>query len=168
MSRYCLREIRTRQFGQHSLESWRWTLVADAEGAVRALVQDGAPDTNIYAIGAVLSPQARLIAELGPPVLAEVAAAQENALDAAEQLEFLADVLKRLLSRAYRLGHGEHYADLRTMTRGIAAALVSLKGLTLDSKRLLDALELAEIRSRDGVTAGLGMKGAVDAPHRTS
>lgn len=149
------RDIRGRPgFGQHSLAPWRWTLLAGTDGAVRALVQEGAPETNVYAVGEVLSHQARLIAEFGPPVLVDIMEARETALDTAERLEFLTDVLARLLGRAYRLRHRAHYSDLGALTRGVAAVLVSLNSSTLDSKRLLDALELAEIRSREGASTG--------------
>jgi hypothetical protein len=130
-------------------------LLAGTDGAVRALVQDGAPETNIYAVGEVLSHQARLIAEFGPPLLVDIADARERALDTAERLEVLSDVLERLLKRAYRLRHREHYSDLGTLTRGVAAVLATLNTSALDSKRLLDALELAEIRSRESASTGL-------------
>ena len=146
------RDIQARQFGMHSLAPWRWTLLAGTDGAVRALVQDGAPETNVYAVGEVLTHQARLIAELGPSVLVDFTEAQERALDVAETLDYLTDVLEGLLRRAYRHRHREHYSDLGVLTRGVTAMLVSLNSSALDSKRLLDALELAVIRSRVGAT----------------
>ena len=116
---------------------------------MRGLVQEGAPPTNIYAIGSVLSNQARLIANLGPPVLAEIENAQALALDATEGLEFATLVLERYLQRAYRLKHHEHYSDLRLLVKNVAAVLSALQQSTLVSNRLLDSLELAEARSRN-------------------
>ena len=149
MSHHRHQETRLHQLGPRNFTPWRWVLVADADGAMRALVQDGAPATNIYAIGAVLSSQARLIAELGPPVLADLESAQALALDATEGLEFATLILERHLQRAYRLKHHEHYADLRLLVKNVAAVLSALQQSTLVSNRLLDSLELAEARSRN-------------------
>jgi|GEM_PF-6572099 len=147
-------EIRLRQLGPRNFTPWRWVLVADSDGAMRGLVQEGAPPTNIYAIGSVLSNQARLIANLGPPVLAEIENAQALALDATEGLEFATLVLERYLQRAYRLKHHEHYSDLRLLVKNVAAVLSALQQSALVSNRLLDSLELAEARSRSAKPHG--------------
>ena len=143
-------ETRLRQLGPRNFTPWRWVLVADSNGSTRGLVQEGAPPTNIYAIGSVLSRQARLIAELGPPVLADLENAQALALDATEGLEFATLVLERHLQRAYRLKHHEHYSDLRLVVKNVAAVLSALQRSSLVSNRLLDSLELEEARSRSG------------------
>ena len=150
MSSHPGQETRLRQLGARNFTPWRWVLVADSDGAMRGLVQDGAPPTNIYAIGSVLSSQARLIADLGPPVLADLENAQALALDATEGLEFATLVLERHLQRAYHLKHYEHYSDLRLLVKNVAAVLSALQQSALVSNRLLDSLELAEARNRRG------------------
>lgn len=146
-----LRQVsRLRQLASRNFTPWRWVLVADSDGAMRTLVQDGASPTHIYALGSVLSSAARLIAEFGPPALAELESAQAMALDATEGLEFATFVLERHLPRAYRLKHHEHYRDLRLLVKSVGAVLSALQQSAMVSNRLLDSLELAEARSRGG------------------
>lgn len=131
-------------FARVAPTTWHWRPVSGTQHATWELVQDGAPPSNVFALGEALSRQARLIAAFNPAVLLEVDVAEEHILDASERLELVAMVLERHLRRAYRLKHSEHYDDLNHLVREISAVLASLQESTQGSQRLLIAVEEVE------------------------
>jgi hypothetical protein len=143
-------EVVRRLLARVTMSPWRWQPVEGTAQPTWELVQDGAAQTQVFALGEVLSVQARLIGTFTPAVLGEVATAEEQQLDAAERLEQAAVVLRRHLRRCYRLKQREHYKDVGRLARALASVLESLTASTQGSALLLKALEEARVTRPTG------------------
>lgn len=143
-------KVSGRLLAQVTAKDWRWQPVEGAASPTWELVQDGMPRSEVYALGEVLSAQARVIAAFTPAALLELSAVEGHRLDAAERLEQASMVLRRHLGRCYRLKQREHYDDLVQLTRKLAAVLVSLGASAQGSELLLEALEESEAASKAG------------------
>jgi hypothetical protein len=150
MSRESHDDVIRRLLARVSPSGWRWQPFDGTAGPAWELVQEGTPPSEVFALGEVLSAQARLIAAFTPAVLLSVAEAEEQRLDAAERLEQAALVLQRHLRRCYRLKQHEHYDDLGQLTHTLAAVLENLVASTQGSAVLLKALEEAQVVHRTG------------------
>lgn len=107
-----LRQLRSMLYALSSKGPWRWQLTGENRNLWELVHGGSTTAPSVYAIGQTLSPQARLIAELHPQVLAELGVSEENCQLALERLQRLQWSLERVQRRAYRQGQREHYQDL--------------------------------------------------------
>ncbi|MFG6486250.1 hypothetical protein ACG04R_06170 [Roseateles sp. BYS78W] len=143
-------DVIRRLLSRVSPSGWRWQPVEGTAGPAWELVQDGAAPSEVFALGEVLSGQARLIAAFTPSVLSSLETAEEQRLEAAERLEQASLVLRRHLRRCHRLKQQEHYEDLRQLTQLLSGVLENVGASVHASSVLLEALEEAQLVHRTG------------------
>ncbi|WP_227817098.1 hypothetical protein [Nitrogeniibacter aestuarii] len=120
---------------------WHWEIIeASREATVRELKRSGSADsTRVFAFGASLSTEARVIAALSPTVLDEVAAAGTLCDEARERLEVVKVCLDSVRRRVYAARQTAHYADLRLAASELSKALE-----LLERERWFEALSAFE------------------------